>query len=205
MTITDASCPACRADICLDCRSLAHPGQCPSRSLWIPNSDEKRVSYLGKPCSDDTVSLLPTFPVLHEAQPPPSSLPEKQPTPSEELALYQLAQKLHFRRCPKCKSLIERSEGCKHMTCRCKYEFCHQCGSRWKNGCPGGCGGEWRNEPVWAEARVTGTGTASKQHSHHRLSGLFCSSRRAGCKPSSRTLWKERLRRRFHGAFAGRE
>ncbi|KAG8982684.1 hypothetical protein FRB90_006623 [Tulasnella sp. 427] len=41
-----------------------------------------------------------------------------------DLALRKLAKKLHWRRCPKCRIVVERNEGCKHMTCRCGHQFC---------------------------------------------------------------------------------
>ena len=45
--------------------------------------------------------------------------------------------------CPCCKSRIEKTSGCNHMTCYfCKYEFCWACGesassgdNHWTNGC----------------------------------------------------------------------
>ncbi|CAD8087024.1 unnamed protein product [Paramecium primaurelia] len=33
-----------------------------------------------------------------------------------------------YKQCPKCKFWVEKSEGCNHMTCRCKFEFCYVCG-----------------------------------------------------------------------------
>ena len=30
--------------------------------------------------------------------------------------------------CPHCSSLVERSSGCNHMTCKCGGDFCYQCG-----------------------------------------------------------------------------
>lgn len=38
------------------------------------------------------------------------------------------------RKCPGCQAIIQRTEGCLHMTCRqCKYEFCWDCLEKWSN------------------------------------------------------------------------
>lgn len=34
----------------------------------------------------------------------------------------------NMKQCSQCKFWVEKSEGCNHMTCRCKYEFCYACG-----------------------------------------------------------------------------
>ncbi|MFH4977926.1 hypothetical protein AB6A40_004635 [Gnathostoma spinigerum] len=39
--------------------------------------------------------------------------------------------KVSMRRCPWCRSFCERSDGCNHMICRCKHEFCYGCGDAW--------------------------------------------------------------------------
>lgn len=33
---------------------------------------------------------------------------------------------------PQCKHMIELGEGCRHITCRCGYEFCFSCGAPWE-------------------------------------------------------------------------
>lgn len=38
------------------------------------------------------------------------------------------------KKCPKCKTPIEKDEGCNHMTCKkCRYDFCWICMQRWEN------------------------------------------------------------------------
>ena len=35
------------------------------------------------------------------------------------------------KKCPKCRVLIDKDNGCSHMTCRCGYQFCWHCKSKW--------------------------------------------------------------------------
>ncbi|KAF8860128.1 hypothetical protein BDZ45DRAFT_588835 [Acephala macrosclerotiorum] len=51
-----------------------------------------------------------------------------------------------WRRCSKCKAVVELGIGCNHITCRCKAEWCYVCGANWKT-CQ--C-------PTWSEARLLG-------------------------------------------------
>ncbi|XP_064941873.1 E3 ubiquitin-protein ligase RSL1-like [Musa acuminata AAA Group] len=51
----------------------------------------------------------------------------------EETKLQSLAKQKLWRQCVKCNHMIELTEGCFHMTCRCGYEFCYTCGAEWKN------------------------------------------------------------------------
>ncbi|XP_031282906.1 uncharacterized protein LOC116141547 [Pistacia vera] len=53
--------------------------------------------------------------------------------PVEDVKLKSLASRNLWRQCVKCNHMIELSEGCYHMTCRCGYEFCYNCGAEWKN------------------------------------------------------------------------
>merc|ERR1711900_115730 len=38
----------------------------------------------------------------------------------------QIARK-DTQKCPKCSEPISKNNGCNHMTCRCKHEFCWEC------------------------------------------------------------------------------
>ncbi|XP_037491090.1 probable E3 ubiquitin-protein ligase RNF144A-A isoform X2 [Jatropha curcas] len=49
----------------------------------------------------------------------------------EDLMVMELARAQKWSRCPHCKFYVERTEGCPHITCRCKFEFCYGCGSQW--------------------------------------------------------------------------
>ncbi|KAG8933607.1 hypothetical protein FRC02_011529 [Tulasnella sp. 418] len=47
---------------------------------------------------------------------------------------YDLAKRSGWRRCPRCKMIVERSSGCPHMSCRCGHHFCYRCGSDYTQG-----------------------------------------------------------------------
>lgn len=34
--------------------------------------------------------------------------------------------------CPTCSTMVERRDGCRHMTCHCGEEFCYRCGGFWR-------------------------------------------------------------------------
>ncbi|KAG9022550.1 hypothetical protein FRB95_014625 [Tulasnella sp. JGI-2019a] len=131
----------------------------------------------------------------------------------DDRALYELAQRLHWRRCPRCKILVERTEGCRHMTCRCRFEFCHTCGSHWRSKCTraGGCGGSWRDEELWPEAAVVPTRSTQETRRfkfHSRKINNVCpqqptpEDQQQQQQQSSglRQRLKDRLQRAFHPA-----
>ncbi|XP_027347133.1 uncharacterized protein LOC113858620 [Abrus precatorius] len=71
--------------------------------------------------------------------------------PAEDLKLKFLASRSLWRQCVKCNHMIELAEGCYHMTCRCGYEFCYNCGAEWKEKkatctCP-----LWAEDNIWLE------------------------------------------------------
>ncbi|XP_048319827.1 E3 ubiquitin-protein ligase RSL1-like [Ziziphus jujuba] len=51
----------------------------------------------------------------------------------EDMMAMLLAKKKQWRRCPSCKMYVEKISGCIHITCRCRYEFCYACGSKWSS------------------------------------------------------------------------
>ncbi|XP_030448035.1 E3 ubiquitin-protein ligase RSL1-like [Syzygium oleosum] len=68
--------------------------------------------------------------------------------PAEDIKLKSLASRNLWRQCIKCNHMIELSEGCYHMTCRCGYEFCYNCGAEWKDKKPTcSC-------PLWEEDNI---------------------------------------------------
>lgn len=45
----------------------------------------------------------------------------------DEQAL-DLAERMHWKRCPTCQTMVEKNQGCNTMTCICKTIFCYVCG-----------------------------------------------------------------------------
>ena len=48
--------------------------------------------------------------------------------PAEQDRLFNVWANEHGKQCPECRRVIEKNEGCNHMTCRCGAHFCWQCG-----------------------------------------------------------------------------
>jgi hypothetical protein len=82
------------------------------------------------------------------------------PEDSELDAVLRMGEKSGWRRCYKCRNLVELAQGCTHMTCRCKAQFCYICGGVWDTtvGCPNFCNGEEELERrrMEEEARLAG-------------------------------------------------
>ena len=47
-----------------------------------------------------------------------------------------IAKSKLYKQCQACKYWIERNEGCDHMKCICKNEFCYACGKNYVNAAP---------------------------------------------------------------------
>ncbi|KAK0655877.1 hypothetical protein B0T16DRAFT_292868, partial [Cercophora newfieldiana] len=73
-------------------------------------------------------------------------------------AVLKMGEKSGWRRCYKCRTLVELAQGCTHMTCRCKAQFCYICGAVWEPavGCPNFCNGdeEMERRRIEEEARL---------------------------------------------------
>lgn len=42
------------------------------------------------------------------------------------------AERAGWRRCYRCRAIVELSSGCRHITCKCRAEFCYTCGAQWR-------------------------------------------------------------------------
>lgn len=50
----------------------------------------------------------------------------------ENMALTnQLAEEQGWKQCQNCHAIVEHRDACRHMTCRCGYQFCYVCNARW--------------------------------------------------------------------------
>ena len=47
-------------------------------------------------------------------------------------ATLDFAEQEGWRRCIRCKAMVELTVGCRHITCKCKAEFCYTCGAVWR-------------------------------------------------------------------------
>ncbi|KAE9978578.1 hypothetical protein EG328_001399 [Venturia inaequalis] len=54
----------------------------------------------------------------------------------------ELGKEQGWKRCYNCREMVQLAEGCNHMRCRCKAEFCMVCAKKWKT-----CDCPWFNLP----------------------------------------------------------
>ncbi|KAI8139093.1 hypothetical protein BJV82DRAFT_660146 [Fennellomyces sp. T-0311] len=116
-----AQCVECHRGLCMNCQNVWHSGTS---------------------CREGQSSGTPTWQFSQkyhtEREKRKKTLARK-----NSLEARQLAMSKNWTRCPKCKQMIEKSNGCNHVTCRCGADFCHRCGSYLNdsNGCSVACGG----------------------------------------------------------------
>jgi len=75
-------------------------------------------------------------------------------SPEDQLTI-ELAKAQRWRRCPGCHAIVELTQGCHHIRCLCKKEFCFKCGSLWdtkRSRCTSDPACE-----LWDEAMLLGT------------------------------------------------
>ncbi|RDW60264.1 hypothetical protein BP5796_11870 [Coleophoma crateriformis] len=97
-------------------------------NLWIPPKNISKASSLAKcsTCKQKTCSICRGE--AHNGQDCPDD-PSLRATDT-------LAEVEGWKKCYSCHAYVEHNTGCRHMTCRCKAEFCYVCGLRWRTcGC----------------------------------------------------------------------
>ncbi|KAL1963267.1 hypothetical protein VTN77DRAFT_8490 [Rasamsonia byssochlamydoides] len=105
--------------------SVSNRWYCPSASCgaWIPPSKIRRHVAVQK-CHRCHISICSVCRGLaHETGDCP-----------QETGLHEMleeAERQGWRRCYSCHAMVELTDGCRHVTCKCKAEFCYACGARW--------------------------------------------------------------------------
>ena len=90
--------------------------------------------------------------------------------PAEQDRLFNVWANEHGKQCPKCRRVIEKIEGCNHMTCPCGAHFCWQCGESFSattiyNHMNTAHGGIYTHDqaPVWANPNNVGENNFEEQ------------------------------------------
>ena len=105
------SCQLCKHDYCLRCQVNPH-----SKNTYS-------MGHKGRSCRQQRQQLE------KDAVEKKKHDEWKVLNANAEIRLKQYIEKGGAKQCPNCKALIERNEGCDHMTCRnCKCNFCYICG-----------------------------------------------------------------------------
>ena len=79
----------------------------------------------------------------------------------------EVAKQEGWQRCFNCSAMVELKEGCNHMTCRCRAEFCMICGVKWK-----GCDCPWFNYQAVANDRLNHMNIAQAREQGLRADGM---------------------------------
>ncbi|OXV10289.1 hypothetical protein Egran_01952 [Elaphomyces granulatus] len=100
---------------------------CPSSScgVWIPLSKIKTRSALQK-CFRCRISICSICrgPAHREGEDCPREFGLN--------ATLEAAALQGWQRCYSCRALVELTTGCRHITCKCKAQFCYTCGAPWR-------------------------------------------------------------------------
>ncbi|OJJ46365.1 hypothetical protein ASPZODRAFT_1955502 [Penicilliopsis zonata CBS 506.65] len=105
--------------------SVANRWYCPSPQCgqWIPLKDIKEGSNSQR-CPHCRVSICSRCRGISHGQ-------KQCSYDTGLLAVLDEARNQQWQRCWGCRSVVERTYGCLHITCRCGAEFCYKCGARW--------------------------------------------------------------------------
>lgn len=95
----------------------------PDCGAWIRERHTNRATKTGRCPRGHVICTI----CRNAAHPANASCPQDRDRQMAD----RLAEEEGWRRCYKCAVLVEHSEACQHMTCRCGAEFCYVCGARW--------------------------------------------------------------------------
>jgi hypothetical protein len=96
----------------------------PTCGVWIPPSNIKKATLCAACPACRTKSCISCRGAHHGNG-------DCSQDPSVKATL-QLASDEGWRRCYSCKVMVEHNQGCIHMTCKCKAQFCYICGLKWR-------------------------------------------------------------------------
>ncbi|KAF4124568.1 IBR domain [Geosmithia morbida] len=120
------------------------------------------------------------------------------PEDRELKKVLRMDDKSGWRRCYKCRSLVEPTQGRTHLTCRCRAQFCYTCGGVWDPavGCPNVCSGEEELERRRAEederaAEVEAEGAAQEQASEAEITARSVAESRSRSHPDFQKLTRQ--------------
>jgi hypothetical protein len=92
----------------------------PTCSEYLGASDDPLFGWHCQRCNQEICVRCKDF--LH---PWPNCVPR------EDREFLQLSGQQGWVNCSACGAMVERTEGCNHMTCRCGKRFCYVCGGDW--------------------------------------------------------------------------
>lgn len=93
-------------------------------------------------------------------------------------AVLEMGEKNGWRRCYNCRNLIELTQGCSHITCRCKAEFCYICEAAYDPviGCPNYCDDEEELERRRVEEAVRAATEAAEKAAQEAATAALAAS-----------------------------
>ncbi|EXJ73442.1 uncharacterized protein A1O5_03202 [Cladophialophora psammophila CBS 110553] len=102
---------------------------CPNTKClkWIPPSKLQRIRILNLKCPHCATKICSVCRGL--AHRDSADCPQDYGLE----ATIMLAELEGWRRCFKCRTMVERTQGCRHMTCKCGAQFCYSCGAKWRS------------------------------------------------------------------------
>jgi IBR domain, a half RING-finger domain len=101
---------------------------CPNAKCgkWIPPSKLHRLRFLGSRCPSCDTSMCG----ICRGKAHQTGVDCPQDFGLE--ATLEEAERQGWRRCYKCRAMVELIAGCRHITCKCKAQFCYTCGAKWR-------------------------------------------------------------------------
>jgi len=90
----------------------------------------------------------------------------------------EMGERNGWRRCYNCRNLIELTQGCSHITCRCKAEFCYICEAAYDPviGCPNYCDDEEELERRRVEEAVRAASEAAEKAAQEAATAALAAS-----------------------------